>query len=85
MLERTPAAIANGVKTFQGVEHRLEFVAEINGVAFYNDSKATNVDATVKAIESFPGSLIVILGGKDKGTGYADSASRCGNGRDWFY
>ena len=66
------ASIANGVKTFQGVEHRLEFVAEMNGVAFYNDSKATNVDATVKAIESFPGSLIVILGGKDKGTGYAE-------------
>ena len=66
------ASIANGVKTFQGVEHRLEFVAEMNGVAFYNDSKATNVDATVKAIESFPGPLIVILGGKDKGTGYAE-------------
>jgi UDP-N-acetylmuramoylalanine--D-glutamate ligase len=67
-----PASIASGVKTFQGVEHRLEFVAQINGVTFYNDSKATNVDATVKAIESFPGSLIVILGGKDKGTGYAE-------------
>jgi UDP-N-acetylmuramoylalanine--D-glutamate ligase len=66
------ASIASGVKTFQGVEHRLEFVAQINGVTFYNDSKATNVDATVKAIESFPGSLIVILGGKDKGTGYAE-------------
>ena len=67
-----PASIASGVKTFQGVEHRLEFVRQINGVAFYNDSKATNVDATVKAVESFPGSLIVILGGKDKGTGYAE-------------
>jgi len=66
------ASIASGVKTFQGVEHRLEFVAQINGVTFYNDSKATNVDATLKAIESFPGSLIVILGGKDKGTGYAE-------------
>lgn len=65
-------SIATGVKTFQGVEHRLEFVAELNGVAFYNDSKATNVDATVKAIEAFPGSVIVILGGKDKGTGYAE-------------
>jgi UDP-N-acetylmuramoylalanine--D-glutamate ligase len=67
-----PASIAKGVKTFQGVEHRLEFVAQINGVTFYNDSKATNVDATLKAIESFPGSLIVILGGKDKGTSYAE-------------
>ena len=65
-----PAAIANGVKTFKGVEHRLEFVAEIVGVEFYNDSKATNVDAALKAIEAFPGPLIVILGGKDKGSPY---------------
>jgi UDP-N-acetylmuramoylalanine--D-glutamate ligase len=66
----TPAAIANGVKSFQAVEHRLEFVAEVAGVGYYNDSKATNVDATLKAIESFPGPLIVILGGKDKGSPY---------------
>ena len=65
-----PAAIANGIKTFKGVEHRLEFVAEVSGVQFYNDSKATNVDASVKAIEAFPGPLIVILGGKDKGSPY---------------
>ena len=65
-----PAAIASGVKTFRGVEHRLEFVAEIGGVAFYNDSKATNVDASLKAIEAFPGPLIVILGGKGKGAPY---------------
>lgn len=66
-----PASIAEGVKTFKGVEHRLEFVAKIGGVEFYNDSKATNVDATLKAVESFPGPLIVILGGKDKGSSYA--------------
>jgi UDP-N-acetylmuramoylalanine--D-glutamate ligase len=66
----TPVAIANGVKSFQAVEHRLEFVAEVAGVCYYNDSKATNVDATLKAIESFPGPLIVILGGKDKGSPY---------------
>jgi UDP-N-acetylmuramoylalanine--D-glutamate ligase len=65
-----PAAIASGIKTFKGVEHRLEFVAEIAGVRFYNDSKATNVDAAVKAIEAFSGPLIVILGGKDKGSPY---------------
>ena len=65
-----PAAIASGIKTFKGVEHRLEFVAEVSGVQFYNDSKATNVDAAVKAIEAFPGPLIVILGGKDKGSPY---------------
>jgi UDP-N-acetylmuramoylalanine--D-glutamate ligase len=66
----TPEAIAGGVKSFRGVEHRLEFVAEISGVQFYNDSKATNVDAAVKAIQAFPGSLLVILGGKDKGSPY---------------
>jgi UDP-N-acetylmuramoylalanine--D-glutamate ligase len=65
------SAIANGVKTFKAVEHRLEFVARAGDVDFYNDSKATNVDATLKAIEAFPGPLIVILGGKDKGSPYA--------------
>jgi UDP-N-acetylmuramoylalanine--D-glutamate ligase len=63
-------AIAAAVRTFPGVEHRLEYVTEIKGVAYYNDSKATNVDATLKAIEAFPGSLFVILGGKDKGSPY---------------
>ena len=66
----TPAAIASGVKSFRGVEHRLEFAGEISGVQFYNDSKATNVDAAVKAVEAFPGPLVVILGGKDKGSPY---------------
>jgi UDP-N-acetylmuramoylalanine--D-glutamate ligase len=63
-------AIASAVKTFTGVDHRLEFVAEIGGVRYYNDSKATNVDATQKALESFAGHVIVILGGKDKGSDY---------------
>jgi UDP-N-acetylmuramoylalanine--D-glutamate ligase len=53
------------------VEHRLEFVRSVNGVDFYNDSKATSVDATLKALEAFPGGLWVILGGKDKGLDYA--------------
>ena len=70
-----PAAIAGGVRTFRGVEHRLEFVAEIGGVDFFNDSKATNVDAALKAIEAFPGPLIVILGGKDKGSPYTPLAA----------
>ena len=64
------AAIAAAVRTFKAVEHRLEFVAEINGVRFYNDSKATSVDATIKALDSFEGHLWVILGGKDKGSDY---------------
>ncbi len=62
-----PASIAEGVRTFAGVEHRLEFVAEIEGVEYFNDSKATNVDATLKAIDAFDGNLLIILGGKDKG------------------
>ena len=59
--------IAAAVRTFQAVEHRLEFVRNVSGVDFYNDSKATNVDATLKALDAFPGGLWVILGGKDKG------------------
>jgi UDP-N-acetylmuramoylalanine--D-glutamate ligase len=66
----TPSAVATGVATFAGVEHRLEFVAEINGVSYFNDSKATNVDATLKALDAFPAGLLVILGGKDKGSDY---------------
>jgi UDP-N-acetylmuramoylalanine--D-glutamate ligase len=69
-----PAAIAEGVRSFPGVEHRLEFVAEIGGVTFFNDSKATNVDATSKALEAFPGGLFVILGGKDKDADYTSLA-----------
>ncbi len=64
------AAIRKGVRSFAGVEHRLEFVAEIGGVRYYNDSKATNVDATLKALNAFPGRILVILGGKDKGSDY---------------
>ncbi len=62
--------LERAVETFPGVEHRMEFVRTVNGVAYYNDSKATNVDATVKAIESFPGNEWIILGGKDKGSDY---------------
>jgi UDP-N-acetylmuramoylalanine--D-glutamate ligase len=58
------------VRSFAGVEHRLEFVAEISGVRYYNDSKATNVDATVKALDAFPGRILVVLGGKDKDSDY---------------
>ncbi len=62
--------IAAAVRTFRAVEHRLEFVRNVSGVDFYNDSKATNVDATLKALDAFPGGLWVILGGKDKGSDY---------------
>ncbi|HET9529918.1 MAG TPA: UDP-N-acetylmuramoyl-L-alanine--D-glutamate ligase [Blastocatellia bacterium] len=67
-------AIREAIRRFRGVEHRIEFVAEIDGVRFYNDSKATNVDSTVKALESFERNVIVILGGKDKGSDYAPLA-----------
>ncbi len=58
------------VAEFRAVEHRLEFVARIHGVEYYNDSKATNVDATMKAIAAFPGGIHLILGGKDKNSDY---------------
>jgi len=63
--------IAAAVRTFKAVEHRLEFVRQVSGMDFYNDSKATSVDATLKALDAFPGGLWVILGGKDKGLDYA--------------
>ena len=62
--------IRQAVQEFKAVEHRLEFVATIGGVDYYNDSKATNVDATIKALESFPANIHLILGGKDKGSDY---------------
>ncbi|MGA9980649.1 MAG: UDP-N-acetylmuramoyl-L-alanine--D-glutamate ligase [Candidatus Sulfotelmatobacter sp.] len=65
-----PEKIRQGVREFKAVEHRLEFVASVGGVDYYNDSKATNVDATIKALESFPANIHLILGGKDKGSDY---------------
>ena len=63
------AAVSQALCTFQPLVHRIEPCGEVAGVACYNDSKATNVDATVKALSAFPGKrLIVLLGGEDKGT-----------------
>jgi UDP-N-acetylmuramoylalanine--D-glutamate ligase len=67
--------IRAAVMSFPGVEHRLEFVREIGGVDWYNDSKATNVDATLKAIAAFEGRLWIILGGKDKNSDYTPLAA----------
>lgn len=64
--------IARVVRGFRAVEHRIEFVARQNGVEFYNDSKATNVDAAAKAIQAFPAGIHLILGGRDKNSNYAD-------------
>jgi UDP-N-acetylmuramoylalanine--D-glutamate ligase len=63
-------SIRSSVEKFEAVEHRLEYVATRNGVEFYNDSKATNVDATAKAVAAFSDGIHLILGGKDKGSPY---------------
>ncbi|HEY1993930.1 MAG TPA: UDP-N-acetylmuramoyl-L-alanine--D-glutamate ligase [Edaphobacter sp.] len=71
-LAKIPAeSIRASVAGFAAVEHRLELVKVVNGVEFYNDSKATNVDAAMKAVASFPGGIHLILGGKDKDSDYS--------------
>lgn len=70
LVQTEPSRIRRAVQDFKAVEHRLEYVATVRGVEFYNDSKATNVDATIKALESFPANIHLILGGKDKGSDY---------------
>ena len=57
-------------KNFGGVEHRIEFVRELNGIKFYNDSKGTNVDSTIKAVDALEKPIILILGGYDKGVDF---------------
>ena len=72
-----PDSMRETVKNFKGVEHRIEFVSEIEGVKFYNDSKATSVDATLKALEALSesdGKTILILGGRGKNAPYAPLA-----------
>ena len=63
-----PEVIASVLKSFQGVEHRIEFVREINNVYFYNDSKGTNPDASIKAVEAMTRPTVLIAGGMDKGS-----------------
>lgn len=73
----SPESMRETVRRFRAVEHRLEQVAEIGGVRFYNDSKATSVDATLKALEAFrdePGKIVLILGGRGKQAPYAPLA-----------
>ncbi len=64
--------IAGTLRRFAGVAHRLEFVAEIGGVRYINDSKGTNPDASIKAVEAFPGPLVLIAGGKNKGNDFGE-------------
>jgi UDP-N-acetylmuramoylalanine--D-glutamate ligase len=66
--------IRRAVEKFRAVEHRLEFVTTVNGVEFFNDSKATNVDATAKAVAAFNNGIHLILGGKDKNSDYSQLA-----------
>ena len=74
-LAGVPAEVIRGaVAKFKAVEHRLELVRVKDGVEFYNDSKATNVDATMKAVGSFAGGIHLILGGKDKDSDYTQMA-----------
>ncbi|MGB0522817.1 MAG: UDP-N-acetylmuramoyl-L-alanine--D-glutamate ligase [Flammeovirgaceae bacterium] len=67
----TKSAIEEGLKSFKNVPHRLETVATINGVTFINDSKATNVDATYYALDSFDTPIVWVVGGVDKGNDYS--------------
>ncbi len=72
LLNISNESIRNSLMTFQAVEHRLEFVAELNGVKYINDSKATNVNATYFALESMKTPTVWIVGGKDKGNDYSE-------------
>jgi UDP-N-acetylmuramoylalanine--D-glutamate ligase len=69
-----PADIRRGVARFRGVAHRIEFVRELRGVQYFNDSKGTNVDSTIKAVESFGEPIVLIAGGKGKGQDFGPLA-----------
>lgn len=66
------SCIRKSLENFKGVEHRLEFVRDINGIKFYNDSKATNVNSVWYALKGFEEPLVLLLGGKDKGNDYSE-------------
>lgn len=73
--------VAEVLKTFPGVEHRIEFVRSVNGVSFYNDSKATNPDSTMVALDTFKGKgLVLILGGRDKGVSLEEMCKKIKDG-----
>ena len=65
-----PESIASALKSFKGVEHRIEFVEDISGIKFYNDSKGTNPDASIRAIRAMKGPTVLIAGGMDKGNSF---------------
>ncbi len=74
ILGATPAAIARAVASFRGAEHVLEHVRTLHGVDYYNDSKATNVEAARRSIESFAGRVLLVAGGRYKGGSFAELA-----------
>ena len=63
--------ILKGIKTFKNLSHRIQFIKKVKGVSFYNDSKATNIDAVIRAVECFKSNIILILGGREKGTDFS--------------
>jgi UDP-N-acetylmuramoylalanine--D-glutamate ligase len=67
----SPASLRATLRNFKGVEHRLEFVREVQGVRYYNDSKATNVDSVWYALQSFASPIVLLIGGRDKGNDYS--------------
>jgi len=76
ILGLTPGEIEAGLRSFTGVDHRLELVAEIGGVRFYNDSKATTPDSTMVAIEAFDCPIVLIAGGSGKGLSFEEMACK---------
>jgi UDP-N-acetylmuramoylalanine--D-glutamate ligase len=66
-----PAGVQEAMETFDGIEHRVEYVGDSGGVRFYNDSKATTVDSVVRALECFEAPVLLLAGGKDKGSPFA--------------
>lgn len=73
------AAIKEAVEEFRGVEHRIEYVREINGIKFYNDSKGTNIDATITALKSFSSPTVLLAGGFEKGLSFEPLKEHLGN------
>ena len=76
--------ISSVLKNFQGVEHRIEFVRELDGVKYFNDSKATNTDSAIKALETFAGHIVLIAGGDDKGTDLTEFLKLVNERVDWL-
>ena len=70
-----PETVGEALASFRGLSHRLQFISEVNGVRFYNDSKATNPHAAMHALDAFPGPLVVIMGGKNKGLSFDELAA----------